>query len=171
MKIKLVEFNKIPSTNDYLKEKYQEYQSFTIVRADYQTKGKGQFDRKWLSSKGKNLLFSLLLKDVAFNQITHIKDWVKSSLFAAFGNFGLDVRFKEPNDFYVDDKKICGILIESKSNEDRFDYVIIGIGINVNQTMFNQFKATSILKETKKVVQVSTVLRIIMNNLIENYFG
>ncbi len=141
------------------------------MRTDFQTSGRGQFDRKWVSSKGKNLLFSLLLKDVPFDQITHIKEWVKSSLFASFGKLGLDAYFKEPNDFYTNEKKLCGILIETKNNEERFEYIIIGVGVNVNQILFRDFKATSILKETKKQVDVRKVLSIIVNNLLENYFG
>src|SRR5690606_10436096 len=143
-KVKLIELKQVNSTNDYLKSKYEELPSFTVVRADYQTAGRGQFDRKWNAARGKNLLFSLLLKDIPFDQIITIKEWIKSSIFQTLGSFGLDVYFKEPNDVYVDDKKICGILIETKSNEKNFDYVIIGIGLNVNQMLFSGFKATSL---------------------------
>lgn len=169
-KVKLLEFKQVNSTSDYLKANYQSLNSFTIVRADYQTKGRGQFERTWKSARGKNLLCSLLLKDVPLNQITLIKEWVKSSIFSLLGSYGLDVYFKEPNDVYVDDKKLCGILIETQSSGQKFDYVIIGIGLNVNQIIFQNFKATSIFRETKKVLNVRQVLSKLTANLLESYF-
>lgn len=169
-KIKVVEFKRIESTNDYLKNNYQKLPTFTAVRTDYQTKGRGQFDRRWYSSYGKNLIFSLLLKDVLFDQLTLIKEWVKSSLFSLLGSYGLDVYFKEPNDIYVNDKKICGILIETKSNQTMFDYVIIGIGLNINQLFFPGLKATSMHIETKKSYSIRKVFSKLISNLLENYF-
>ena len=148
-KVKLIEFKKIPSTNDYLKDNYEKLDSFTFVRTDYQTKGRGQFERQWLSSNGRNLLVSFMIKDVPTNQIINIKEWVKSALFATLGSLGLDVYFKEPNDVFCNDKKLCGILIETKGSGKKFDYVIVGIGLNVNQFVFHSFKATSIFLETK----------------------
>ncbi|HEY8405317.1 MAG TPA: biotin--[acetyl-CoA-carboxylase] ligase [Acholeplasma sp.] len=170
-KIKLLEFKTITSTNDYLKAHYKELPSFTVVRADYQTKGRGQFERRWYASRGANLLFSLLLKDVALNQIGLIKEWVKSSIFALLGSYGLDVYFKEPNDVYVDDKKLCGILIEtSSSSSQNYDYVVIGIGLNVNQLFFAGFKGTSLKLLTKKNYTVRRVMSQLIAHLLESYF-
>ncbi len=169
-KIKIVEVKQVESTNSYLKEHYQELPGFTMVRTDYQTKGRGQFDRKWTSARGRNLLCSLLLKDVPFDQIVTIKEWVKSSIFALLGSYGLDVYFKEPNDVYVEDKKISGILIETKSSADKFDYVIVGIGLNVNQILFAGLKATSLYILTKKMQDVKRVFSKLIANLLENYF-
>ncbi|MBN3490195.1 biotin--[acetyl-CoA-carboxylase] ligase [Acholeplasma equirhinis] len=169
-KLKIVELKQVDSTNDYLKKHYQELPSFTVVRTDYQTAGRGQFERRWNSARGKNLLFSLLLKDVPFDQIITIKEWVKSSIFSLLGSYGLDVYFKEPNDVYVDDKKICGILIETKSTEKNFEYVIVGIGLNVNQLLFSGFKATSLTILTKKMLNVRSVFSKLIANLLESYF-
>lgn len=169
-KVKLIELKTIPSTNDYLKENYKDLSSFTIVRADYQTKGRGQFERLWKSSRGANLLFSLLLKDVALNQLITIKEWVKSSIFELLGSYGLDVHFKEPNDVYVGEKKLCGILIETSSSSNIYDYVIIGVGLNVNQLLFSGFKATSLKLLTKKNFNVRRVMSQLTAHLLENYF-
>src|SRR5690606_33088231 len=156
-KVKLIELSTVTSTNDYLKEHYKELPTFTIVRADYQTKGRGQFERRWFAARGANLLFSLLLKDVALNQIVTIKEWVKSSIFELLGFYGLDVYFKEPNDVYVEDKKLCGILMETSTSSNIYDYVIIGVGLNVNQLLFAGFKATSLKLLTKKTFNVRRV--------------
>ncbi|WP_025725272.1 biotin--[acetyl-CoA-carboxylase] ligase [Acholeplasma granularum] len=169
-KIKLIEFKKIPSTNDYLKENYEKLPSFTFIRTDYQTKGRGQFERKWLSANAKNLLLSFMLKDIQMDQIIIIKEWVKSAIFSTLGSLGMDVYFKEPNDVYVNDKKLCGILMETKGSGNKFDYVIIGIGLNVNQIIFQNFKATSIFLETKKVQNVSGIMSKLITNLLESYF-
>ncbi len=169
-KLKIISFKQIPSTNDYLKKNYQDLKSFTVVRTDYQTQGRGQFERRWHSARGKNLLCSLLLKDVALDQVTLIKEWVKSSIFSLLGSLGLDVYFKEPNDVYVNDKKLCGILIETQSSGTKFDYVVVGIGLNVNQVLFPGYKATSIFLETKKVYDVKRLYSKLLSTLLENYF-
>src|SRR5690554_7867573 len=169
-KVKLIEFKKIPSTNDYLKDNYEKLDSFTFVRTDYQTKGRGQFERQWLSSNGRNLLVSFMIKDVPTNQLINIKEWVKSALFATLGSLGLDVYFKEPNDVFCNDKKLCGILMETKGSGTKLDYVIVGIGLNVNQFLFHKFKATSIFLETKKTHNVRKIMSKLMTNLLESYF-
>ncbi|MFA7417867.1 MAG: biotin--[acetyl-CoA-carboxylase] ligase [Acholeplasma sp.] len=169
-KVKLKEFKKIPSTSDYLKDNYEKLESFTFVRTDYQTKGRGQFERKWMSANGRNLLMSFMIKDVAINQLTTIKEWVKSAIFATLGSFGLDVYFKEPNDVFCNEKKLCGILMETKGSGSKLDYVIVGIGLNVNQFIFHNFKATSLFIETKKIQNVRKVMSKLMANLLESYF-
>src|SRR5690554_1916965 len=169
-KVKLKEFKKIPSTSDYLKDNYEKLESFTFVRTDYQTKGRGQFERKWMSANGRNLLMSFIIKDVAINQLTTIKEWVKSAIFATLGSFGLDVYFKEPNDVFCNEKKLCGILMETKGSGTKLDYIIVGIGLNVNQFIFHNFKATSLFIETKKIQNVRKVMSKLMANLLESYF-
>src|SRR5690554_1000858 len=169
-KIKLIEFKEIDSTNDYLKKHYETLPAFTVVRTDYQKKGRGQFERRWHSARGRNVLCSLLLKDVPLKQIIPIKEWIKSSIFQTLGSYGLDCYFKEPNDVYVDDKKICGILIETKGSGNKFDYVIIGIGLNVNQVFFTGYKATSLHLLNKKTYPVRSVFSKLVANLLENYF-
>ncbi len=169
-KVKLIDLKQVDSTNDYLKANYKKLTPFTFVKADYQKKGRGQFDRRWQSNSGRNLLFSFILKKIDFSQITLIKEWVKSSLFEVLGKYGLDPYYKEPNDIYINDKKLCGILIETLSNDKQFEYVIIGIGLNVNQTLFPLLNATSIYKETKKKVKINELYSLIINSLIDNYF-
>lgn len=169
-KVKIIDFSKIGSTNDYLKDNYEKLDSFTFVKTKYQLEGRGQFDRKWVSFKGRNLLFSFIIKNTPFNQMNLIKEWVKASIFQLLEDLGLKPSFKEPNDIYVNNKKICGILIETKSDEKMFRYVIVGIGLNVNQIIFPSLNATSILKETKKTNKIKIIFNDLLNILLDNYF-
>ncbi len=135
MKYKTIHFPSIDSTNAYLKENYEEIDGFTFVSTDYQTQGKGRNDREWIANKKENLLFSLLIKDEEI-----IKEGSFLSLVAAVSvaqvlqQYGLsNIEIKWPNDIYVNDKKIVGILLEGRIP----DYLVIGIGFNVNQKEFN----------------------------------
>src|SRR5690554_8185763 len=88
----LMEFDIIDSTNEYLKNNYQKLPNFTIVKANYQTKGRGQFGRVWESNYNENLLFSLLIKkDLPFltNDINPI---VVSSIFNTLDEFRSEER-------------------------------------------------------------------------------
>ena len=132
---KTIHFENIDSTNKYLKDNYETLDNLTFVSADYQSQGKGREDRLWTANKGENLLFSLLLKDEEI-----IKDGPFISLVAAvtiavlLESYGLKkVKIKWPNDIYVNDKKIAGILLEGSLPH----YLIVGIGININQKEFD----------------------------------
>jgi len=111
----------------------------TVVLAEYQTAGRGMDDNLWESEKGKNLTFSLLLyppftadKQFILNKAisTGISDFLTNEL---SGNL---VRVKWPNDIYIKDKKVCGMLIQNSITGVRFDYSVVGIGLNVNQMAF-----------------------------------
>lgn len=171
-KIKIIAFDEIDSTNNYLINNYQKLQSYTIVKTNFQTKGRGQFKRGWFSNKGENLLFSILLKDILIKQIDLIKNIVKDSLLKLLEQYNIKGTFKEPNDILVNHKKILGILIETKTkNHEEFDYVVIGIGININQKEFIDLNATSFYnineKEYNKNEILQEFLKIILNRFKE----
>jgi|SRR5690625_972064 len=172
--MKIITFDEISSTNDYLKDHFNKYNSFTIVKTNYQNKGRGQFDRVWNSEKNKNILFSILLKDISINKIETIKNIINYSLLTFLNQYNIKGIFKEPNDILVNNKKILGILIETKTlNIKYYEYVIIGIGINVNQTNFNNFNATSFKLLNKTNYDINTLfnelIKTINDNLIKYY--
>lgn len=140
----------INSTNDFFKTQANNYAHQSILRAGFQTHGRGQFDRHWEANKGENLLFSILLKDFSLDKIESIREWIITSLLKWLLTFSLKGEFKAPNDIYVEKKKILGILIETKQSGIKFLYVVIGIGINVNQMFFQSPLATSIKLLTNK---------------------
>ena len=137
----LIEFDSIPSTNDYLKQHWDHLAPFAFVRAAEQTAGKGRGDRHWVAKKGENLTFSLLLKDPKlFEHIGLLSLSTSIAVCRALERIGLtQVAIKWPNDVLIGGKKVCGILLEGSLPS----YCVIGIGVNVNQTTFDgQYRRT-----------------------------
>jgi len=111
-----------------------------LLQAGFQTGGKGQGGTVWESEKGKNLLFSFMLRP-KFLDITkqfYITIITSLALVDAVKNLVFDdtVKIKWPNDIYVGDKKIAGVLIENAIQGNQFEWVVVGIGLNVNQKRF-----------------------------------
>jgi len=141
IKFNIKTFDKLPSTNDYVREMTDNgaAEEGLVVRAKYQSKGKGQQNNFWYSDKEQNLLISLVLRPLhipaedvfLISQITalSLKDLLHDLLPEE------KVRIKWPNDLYVRDKKIAGILIQNDLSQHVLTS-IIGIGLNVNQRVF-----------------------------------
>ena len=114
---------------------------FTVV-AMAQTAGRGQRGNSWESEPNKNLTFSMLLRPHGLSAAEQfclseaVSLAIVDVLSAILEPYGKRALIKWPNDIYVDDKKICGILIENTLTGRLIDRSIVGIGINVNQTVF-----------------------------------
>lgn len=163
-----IHFKNIDSTSTYLKRNYSTLDNLTFVSADYQESGHGRMNRKWVSNKNENLMFSFLVKDPEL-----IEKYSSLSLASAVAVYKTliklnlkNVSIKWPNDVYVGDKKICGILLESISEED-IKCVVVGIGINLNSNFDGELKniATSYYQETHKHISLKKVQRIIYKNI------
>jgi BirA family transcriptional regulator, biotin operon repressor / biotin---[acetyl-CoA-carboxylase] ligase len=165
----LLEFDEINSTSNFLKENHTYFPHMTIIRANHQTEGRGQFDRKWESNHGENLLFSVLLKEIPIEKMYKIKSWIITTLMSFFQQKNILVYFKEPNDIYIDERKLCGILIETQSSSLMLDYVIVGVGINLNQVVFEHPFATSMKKELKEHFSEKLIFDEILNMLMSEY--
>lgn len=124
------------STNDFIKDINKD---MYIVYCDYQTKGRGQRGNTWESEAKKNLTFSLSITPInilAEKQFS-ISKIVSISIVDTLKEYGISAKIKWPNDIYVADKKIAGILIENTLSSSGFlSKSIIGIGLNLNQTLF-----------------------------------
>lgn len=125
----------------------------TLVVAEEQVGGKGRLGRVWNSPKGSNIYMSLLLRPPL-----EIQRCPQLTLLTAVAvvetiqeNYGIEANIKWPNDVLIQGKKICGILTELNAEADRINWVVIGIGINVNTTE-DDF--------TPEVLEVATSLRI-----------
>ncbi len=168
-------FDEISSTNEYAKSlANSNEEEGAIVIADCQTNGKGRLDKKWESNKGEGLFMSILLRpNVHINNIVQIT--LLSGICICNGikkATGLDASIKWPNDIVVNGKKVCGILTELSAQIENVSYVILGIGINVNNKNFNdelKDKATSIFLETNKEIERAKLLSYILNELEEKY--
>jgi BirA family biotin operon repressor/biotin-[acetyl-CoA-carboxylase] ligase len=123
------------STNEVLKELAgQGVPEGTLVIADEQTAGKGRLGRKWLAPPGTSLLMSLLFRpDLAPNQAQRLTMICSLAIAEAIeGLTGLPVGLKWPNDIFIRGKKAGGILTESGTTGRRLDYIVVGMGLNVN---------------------------------------
>ena len=127
-------FKELSSTNTYLLElSPQKIQEGLVIVADYQTRGRGKPGREWLSPAGKNLLFSVLIKPpVSPAKAPLLTQIACRSVAEVLRNHGIVSQFKRPNDILVENKKICGILVETGTSGAKLDYAIIGVGLNVN---------------------------------------
>jgi BirA family transcriptional regulator, biotin operon repressor / biotin---[acetyl-CoA-carboxylase] ligase len=165
----------IESTNGYLLNEMEDNLiNGTVLFAEKQTKGKGRKDRTWSSIKGMNLTFSVLLTDKRYfkKNVTLINLAVPLSVADAINNlYQLQIDLKWPNDVLINRKKTAGILLESTSKGNNIDKLVIGIGLNVNQTTFQgdfNITPTSLKLELKHNVEREKLLAEILNNLEEN---
>lgn len=159
----VIKLDAIDSTNDYLKQlcKRSELENYTIVLAEEQTKGKGQMGAKWFSEKGKNLTMSILVADVALrsDKMFDLNIAVALSVIKVLKNIQIpNVSVKWPNDIMSDSKKVAGILIENLLKPDGSFTSIIGIGLNLNQTNFEDLpQATSLACVTGATYEVEKI--------------
>jgi BirA family biotin operon repressor/biotin-[acetyl-CoA-carboxylase] ligase len=147
------------STN--LEARDAKYTHGDAIIAIRQTEGRGQRGTKWDSRAGENLTFSLVLEPAflpAAQQFL-LSEAAALSVADTLAVYGIDARIKWPNDIYVGDRKICGILIEHDLRDDRLSRTIAGIGINVNQTVFPEWvpNPTSMLLETGNTFDIHDV--------------
>jgi biotin-[acetyl-CoA-carboxylase] ligase BirA-like protein len=148
--MKLIKLDAIDSTNDFLKalSSQDELDNFTVVTAENQTKGKGQMGAKWESESGKNLIMSALVKDFLYDneQVFNLSIIVSLSVIEALKSLNIpDLSIKWPNDIMSYNKKIGGILIENTIKSDGRIVSVVGLGLNVNQTNFEELPNASSL--------------------------
>ena len=140
MNWEIIHIDETDSTNRWLVANRTEGQNPCVVVADYQTAGRGCGTNKWESERGKNLLFSMLIHptEIPVNKQFVVSMAVANSIAAVVAKFveKRTVSVKWPNDIYIDDKKVCGILIENRLQGGVIKDSIIGVGLNVNQLCF-----------------------------------
>lgn len=152
-----------------------------IYIAEHQTKGRGQMGNRWDSKNGENLLFSLVLKptisaqeqfylskSVACGIVEGLKIWAKD-----FFGKNLPLAIKWPNDLYLADKKIGGILIENQWNAGKWTHAVVGVGLNINQQQFDGLRASSLRAylETEEELDKPTIFNAICFGLEEHYLA
>ncbi|MCJ7552774.1 MAG: biotin--[acetyl-CoA-carboxylase] ligase [Ignavibacteriaceae bacterium] len=164
----------VSSTNSFLLDKNSNYnQSGTVVLAEKQLVGRGRMDRVWYSQKDQNLTFSILLKgNKKFSQKINLINFAATLAIAiSIENlYQLRTELKWPNDVLLSGKKVSGILIESTSSGSKIEHIVIGIGINVNQTIFQgkfNITPTSIRNEINDMVDRERFLAEVLNNFEE----
>lgn len=169
-KLKIINLESVDSTNNYAINLAKDgEEEITVVRAFTQTKGRGRLNRKWLSPKNKGLYVSFLLRPN--NKIDDVY------LFPLFFSFSVlktiedivDAKIKFPNDVVVGDKKIAGVLVEACGNE-KLDFVVVGIGLNINSTKKELLSsATSLYIETNNVYNIEELFKRLISNVLDIY--
>jgi len=167
----------IDSTNSYalsLKDT-RAFKEGLVIVSDFQTNGHGQRETNWESEKGKNLNISVLIEPkILIERQFDISILISLSIIDCLTNLGIKSMIKWPNDILVRNKKIAGILIQNIISSDIITHSVIGIGINVNQLIFETYipKATSVKLELNKdiiVEELQNSLLNIMKNRLNDY--
>lgn len=157
---KRIHYKNITSTNYLLKQHSSEFKHGTIITADLQNKGRGRKKRKWVSGKG-GLYLSILLKPQHLSRIEYLNYVATLSVVKAL-KYLCRTKIRRPNDVYLNGKKLGGVLLESRY-ADKLEYVVVGIGVNVNQTRFPQYlTATSLRRELHQEFSVEKILKAVL---------
>lgn len=165
-------FSEVTSTNDIAGDLIRKgTPSGTLVLAESQTKGRGRQGRQWTTSSGKALAFSLVLYPQARpDKIPGITLAAAVGVALTLESYGLQPGIKWPNDILLGGKKLCGILTEMGPRRDNRPSVILGIGINLNQSARDlpaeiRALATSFYRASGKKVDRVEFLQELMKNL------
>lgn len=150
-------FPELSSTNEYVKELAKKnYPEGVVIIAESQSKGKGRKQRMWNSAKG-GLYFSALFRPPLPPQKAMVAAMATSIAIteAIHEITGINARIKWPNDLLYQGKKICGVLTELSAEMDQITYMIIGIGINVNNILPDELSSIATTLQTIKHEKVS----------------
>ncbi len=168
MKLKKFLYKKINSTNDIAKQKIKKGFRQGLVFAEEQKKGRGQYGKKWISLKG-NLFLSVFIEiknQITLKKITFINYQIIKKILSKL--FKTKLTIKLPNDLLINKKKICGILQEIISINDK-KFIIIGIGINlIKNPMIKNYPTTNLLEETGIKITMFKLLNVIKKGFEKN---
>jgi len=174
MQMKLIKLDAIDSTNEFLKglSNKENLENFTVVTAENQTKGKGQMGAVWVSEKAKNLIMSIFIKNqsLEINSIFNLNVAVTTGVIEALKFYNIpSLSLKWPNDIMSYNFKIGGILIENSIKSDGSISSIIGLGLNVNQTNFENLpKASSLALVSNSTFDKEELLLKIVQEIKQN---
>ncbi len=168
-------FDSIESTNKLAKEIASSLDEGTIFLAEEQTLGKGRMGREWISPRGKGIWMTIVLKpQIEPSKVSRITQIGAAAVYSGLEKIGIRTKIKWPNDILINKKKVGGLLTEMSGDLNRVEYVIMGIGLNVNLDREDfpdilKDKATSIKIEKGKKINRQKVIGSILNEF-ENYY-
>ena len=161
--INLYKFKELDSTNDYLERNHKNYEEFDVICTKNQTHGRARRQNDWVSMEGM-AIFSFFLEE---RENWEIEDYLKLPLIAGLATIkglrgieNLEYKFKWTNDVYLENRKLCGILIEKID-----DVYIVGIGINVINILPGKLKnkAISLTQVTNKKYEIEKIIKNIIS--------
>lgn len=173
----IIYFDSIDSTNNEAKKWAREgTKEGTVVIAEEQTMGRGRLGRNWTSPKYKGIWMSIILRpDIAPMKVSKITQIGAAAVTMAAEEMGIDTFIKWPNDIIMNGKKVCGILTEMSGELTKVNYVIMGIGINVNIEKEEfpeeiQIVASSLKIEKGQYIKRKELVSKVLNNF-ENLYN
>ena len=166
MKIKLIKFKSVKSTNDiaikFIKKKKTQP---TLISSEKQTRGRGTMGKKWISQKGNlfiSIFFEINQKRINFKQFAILNAFLLRKLLSKF--ISKKIKIKWPNDLLYKKEKISGILQEVITYNQK-NYLIVGIGVNTNIVPKNKsFSSTSLKNIIDRKIDNKKILKNIKNN-------
>ena len=175
MRLKQFNFKKVKSTNQtairLIKSSENE---FGLIVSEAQSKGKGQYGRKWISYKG-NIFLSFFYKleniNLSLSSLTKINCFLVKNVISKY--YKKKITFKLPNDLLINKKKICGILQE-KIEKSKKQYLIVGIGFNlIKSPNIQNYPTTNLLKITNQKINKKKFvkeLKITFEKFLSKYY-
>ncbi|MDM8312107.1 MULTISPECIES: biotin--[acetyl-CoA-carboxylase] ligase [Clostridium] len=165
-----IHFNSIDSTNTKAKDLAKKGSpNGTVVICEEQSNGRGRLGRSWFSPKGKGLYFSIILRpNLSPLDISKLTLVGGAAVWKALSSLNIGSAIKWPNDIFINNRKVSGILTEISGELNQINYAVMGIGINVN-TLKSEIPedlreiATSLLIETNEIIDRKVLLSEILN--------
>jgi BirA family biotin operon repressor/biotin-[acetyl-CoA-carboxylase] ligase len=169
-------FSRLDSTNRLAKELAEKNAANgTLVLAEEQTAGRGRLDRTWLAPAFSSILCSVIFyPDLAPGSLFRLTMMASVAVASAINRAcNLPAKIKWPNDVYIGNKKVCGILTEFSGNKDRIRYAVVGMGLNVNLDFTNHTElagiATSLQAESGRKISRLKILKGLLEELDYQY--
>lgn len=136
--MKIICLDTVESTNTWVAQNEKDLPSPSMVRCITQSAGRGQRGNSWESEPGKNFTGTVLLhpEDFPASSQFQLSEAIALAIVETLAEYGIEAKIKWPNDIYVGDKKICGILVENVITGTKISRSIAGFGLNVNQEKF-----------------------------------
>ena len=175
MKLKKFTFRKVQSTNKTaIRIIRNSHNEFGVIVAENQSKGRGQYGRKWISYKG-NIFMSIFYKldkiNLSLNELTKKNCFLVKKVISKY--YKKRIEFKFPNDLLINKKKICGILQE-KIEKSQNKYLVVGIGLNlIKNPNIPNYQTTNLFKITDQKInkkKFEKELKIIFEKFLSKYY-
>ncbi len=183
----IIHFDELNSTNTYAKSIASDLdKEGQVVITEKQLSGRGRLGRQWVSQNNKGIWMSIILKPkINIEDISKITQVAAAAINLGLSSHGVKTEIKWPNDIIINNKKICGILVEmnseknistNTSEDSKINYVVVGIGINVNNDIEDfpeelRETATSIKIETNKEFKRNILVAEVLNNFEKLYIA
>ena len=171
MNFNITHINECDSTNAFLQRLLMQADAAegTVVKTDFQRKGRGQLTNVWEAEAGKNILCSILLRPTTLpiKQQFLISQAISVAIVEVLNTFAEGFSIKWPNDIYYKEDKIAGILIENNLCSAGISTCIIGLGLNVNQQTFKSDAPNPI--SLYNIIGKETSVAELLGSILENF--